>query len=98
MNKASLLKATKEVLEGRYTQAEIDDVLTAFCDVVKEEVKTMEKGDKITLNGLGSFSVKDVPRREGVTQLGEHKGEKWVKEAHKEPVFKLAKAFKESLM
>lgn len=92
MKKAEMIKKVSEV-SGCY-QKDVDAVLEAFGTVV---LKTLDENreEKITLPGVGTFSVKNVPEREGTVMLGENKGSKWVKPAHDEICFKISKSVKE---
>lgn len=92
MNKTEMIKNVADRVEG-ISQKDVDAVLAAYVDVVKNTL-TKDKDEKITLPGIGTFSVKHVPERTGVVQLGESKGSSWTKPAHNELVFKIAKSVK----
>lgn len=93
MNKTDLIKNVTDRIEG-VSQKDVDAVLAAYVNVVKDAL-TKDKDEKVTLPGIGTFSVKHVPERAGVVQLGESKGSTWTKPAHDELVFKIAKSVKE---
>jgi len=92
MTKAEMIKRISEI--SGTSQKDIGAVLDALTSVVEDVVKA---DDKVTLPGLGIFSVKDVPERRGKILLGDRVGEEYVVAAHKEPKFKMSKSFKEIL-
>ncbi len=96
MTKAEMIKEVSSRVEN-VNQTKVDEVLAAYADVVIETV-TKNKDEKITLPGLGTFSVKDVPERRGKILLGDRAGEEYVVAAHKEPKFKMSKNFKNILV
>lgn len=93
MNKTNLIKNVADRVEG-ISQKDVDAVLAAYVGVVKDAL-AKDKDEKVTLPGIGTFSVKHVPERTGIVQLGESKGSTWTKPAHDELVFKIAKSVKE---
>lgn len=93
MNKTDLIKNVANRIED-ISQKDVDAVLAAYVNVVKDAL-TKDKDEKVTLPGIGAFSVKHVPERTGIVQLGESKGSLWTKPAHDELVFKIAKSVKE---
>lgn len=64
-------------------------VVDEFMNVLKEG---LVKEGKVTFAGVMSLETKDVPERTGVIQMGEKKGETWVKPAHKKLIFKTGKS------
>ena len=74
---------TSEVAEA------VMDVYSKFVFGILNE----KRDEKITLPGLGTFSVKHVPERSGVSVLAG--GKEWTKPAHDEIQFKLSKSIKE---
>lgn len=94
MTKAELIKGIGTKVEGT-TLKDIDAILKALAEVVEDVVKA---DDKVVLPGLGTFSVKEVPERRGTIMMGDRKGEEYIVPAHKEPKFKLTKAFKDVLL
>ena len=60
MNKTELVSAMAE--KAGLTKVDAGKALAAFVDTVKEE---MNKGEKVTLVGFGTFSVIDRPARNG---------------------------------
>lgn len=90
MTKVELLKEISA--ETEVNTKEVEAVLAAFEKVVKETLAE-DKVEKVTLPGLGTFKVKDVPERSGVSSLGDKKP--WVKPAHTEICFKLTKSARE---
>lgn len=65
----------------------VADVLSSIGEVIAE---AMVAGDKVTLNGIGTFEVVDVPEKTGVIRMGARKGETYTKPAHKAPKFKMS--------
>ena len=60
MNKGELVAAIAE--ETDLTQKQVEQVVTALLDAVKEQVA---KGEKITLTGFGTFQKRDRKGRTG---------------------------------
>ena len=72
------------------TQKDIDAVLTAFQEVVRENVI---KGENIKMVGFINFEKITIPAKSGVSKLkGVEKA--WTKPAHKEATVKALKSFK----
>ncbi|WP_313069801.1 HU family DNA-binding protein [Lacrimispora sp.] len=92
MNKTDVLKNIAETTE--LSQKNVDDVLAAYANLVKETL-TSNKDEKITLPGLGAFSVKHVGERNGIVQLGDKKGSTWTTPEHDEIRFKISGSVKE---
>lgn len=92
MNKKELLKAISEKTEQ--TQGVIDAIITAYVEVLFETLKA-DKDATVTLPKVGTFKVKHVPEKTGTIMLGDNKGGKWVKPAHDEIAFTIAKSVKE---
>ena len=90
MNKTDVLKKVAENTE--LSQKNVDDVLAAFADLVKETLIS-DKDEKVTLPGLGTFSVKHVSERSGVAALAG--GKAWTKPEHDEIRFKISSSVKE---
>lgn len=90
MNKTDILKKIAESTE--LSQKNVDDVLAAYANLVKETLAS-DKGEKVTLPGLGIFSVKHVSERSGVAALGG--GKAWTKPEHDEIRFKISSSVKE---
>ncbi len=90
MSKTDLLKKIAKSTE--LSQKNVDDVLVAFADLVKETL-TSDKDEKVTLPGLGTFSVKHVSERSGVAALAG--GKAWTKPEHDEIRFKISSSVKE---
>lgn len=92
MKKTDLLSLLSSKTELR--KKDCEDVLKAFAEVVVEKLTDNHK-EKIALDGLGTFKVKDVPERSGTVQLGQNKGATWTKPAHSEITFKMSAKVKE---
>lgn len=90
MNKNEVVTAIVEKVETLKAK-DVETVLVAYADVVIEKLEN-NNAEKVVLPGLGSFKVKDVPERKGVSALGDKK--EWVKPAHREIIFKIAKNVK----
>ncbi len=90
MNKTDVLKKVAESTE--LSQKNVDDVLAAYTDLVKETLSS-DKSEKVSLPGLGTFSVKHVAERSGVAALAG--GKAWTKPEHDELKFKISSAVKE---
>ncbi len=90
MTKAELIKSIG-IKVANVNQKDIGAVLDALTSVDEDVVKA---DDKVTIPGIGTFSVKDVPERRGKILLGDRVGEEYVVAAHKEPKFKMSKSFK----
>lgn len=90
MTKVELLKEIST--ESEVSPKDVEKVLSAYEKFVKE-ILSEEKDEKIPLPGLGTFKVKEVPERSGVSSLGDKKP--WVKPAHTEICFKLTKSARE---
>lgn len=80
MNKTELIKALAE--KTGKSQKEAKAFLEAFESTVQE---TLQKGDKITLIGFGTFDVQAVPGRTG---RNPRTGEPLKIKAKKKPRFK----------
>lgn len=93
MNKAEMIKNVSNKIEGM-TQKDIDTVLSAYVDVIKETLSN-NKDAKVVLPGIGAFTVKHVPERTGIVQMGENKNSTWTKAAHDELTFKISKSIRE---
>lgn len=91
MNKVEFIKKITEVSAEEVTQKQVSAVLTAIESVVRN-VLSENKDEKITLPGLGSFSVKHVAERSGVAALAG--GKEWTKPAHDELKFTISKSVK----
>lgn len=93
MVKNDFITKITEKVDG-ITKKDAGVILEAISEIITD---ALVAGDDITLPNVGKFSVSNVPERTGIVQLGDHKGEKWVKEAHKKPSFKAAKALKDTV-
>ena len=89
MTKAELIKNIANKIEGA-TKKDIDVVIDALTDVIKEAVLA---GDTVTIPEICKISSKDVAERSGVTKLGDVE-KAWTKPAHKEACVKALKSFK----
>ena len=64
MNKTEFIARVAEVAE--LTKVDARKAVEAFASVVVEE---LQKGDKISLLGFGTFSVNEKPARQGINPL-----------------------------
>ena len=90
MNKIDMVKVIAEATE--LSQKNVDDVLKAYADLVKETL-VANTDEKVSLPGLGTFSVKHVGERSGVAALAG--GKAWTKPEHDEIRFKISSKVKE---
>ena len=91
MTKNEMISAVSAHLDD-VTKKTVEEVIGAFADVVVDTL-TDNRDEKITIPGIGTFKVKHVSERSGVTALGDKKP--WTKPAHDEIVFKVSKTVKE---
>ncbi len=89
MNKAELVAAIAEKTELSKKDAEA--ALKAFTDVITEE---LNKGEKVTLVGFGTFEVSERGERTG---RNPQTGAEMVIPASKAPKFKAGKALKDAI-
>ena len=88
MNKGELIAAVAaKGLSKKDAGIAVDAVFDAIADAVA-------KGDKVSLLGFGTFSVKERPAREGRNPAT---GESIKIPASKSPVFKAGKALKDKV-
>lgn len=89
MNKQGLVDVVQDVLGGTKVQAE-----TVVDSIINTIVKTLKKGDEVSISGLGIFSVKARAAR---TARNPRTGETVKVAATKVPKFRAAKALKDSV-
>lgn len=89
MNKAALVDAVNEVLNTTKVQAE-----QVVDTVVESIIKTLKKGDEVSIAGLGIFSVK---MRAARMARNPKTGEQVKVAATKVPKFRAAKALKDAV-
>ena len=89
MNKQGIVEVVHGLLGGTKVQAE--SVVDAIIDSV---VKTLKKGDEVSIAGLGIFSVKARAAR---TARNPRTGEMVKVAATKVPKFRAAKALKDAV-
>lgn len=103
MNKTDVLREMVDRVNDKYvaanvdrkaTQKDIDFVLSAFDEMIKETLAD-NHDEKVSFGSLGSFKVKEVPERRGTILLGDRKGEEYVTPAHSEITFKMSKTAKQ---
>ena len=90
MNKVDMIKNIAS--EADVTNKVAEAVMDAYGKFVLGALNE-NRDEKITLPGLGAFSVKHVPERSGVAALAG--GKEWTKPAHDEIQFKITKSVKE---
>jgi nucleoid DNA-binding protein len=95
MKKNELIKAVQSKVDIEIPQKDVAEVLRGLTEVIEDVVKA---NDSVTIQGIGTFSVKTVPERRGTIMLGERKGEEYVIAEHDEPKFKFSKSFKNILV
>ena len=89
MNKASLVEKVHEALGGTKVQAE--EVVET---IIAEIVKSLKKGDEVSIAGLGIFAVK---KRAARTARNPRTGETVQVPASKAVKFRPAKALKDAV-
>ncbi|MES2059475.1 MAG: HU family DNA-binding protein [Patescibacteria group bacterium] len=89
MNKQSIVEAVHNVLSGTKVQAE-----SVVDTVIESIVKSLKKGDEVSIAGLGIFSVKD---RKARMARNPRTGESVKVAATKVPKFRAAKALKDAV-
>lgn len=78
--------------EGKkFTKKDIDAVIKAYTDCVIENL-TNNRTEKVTLPGIGTFSVKHVNEKSGVAALAG--GKAWTVPEHDEIKFAISKSVK----
>ena len=89
MTKAELISAI--AAKGDYSKKDAEKALAAVTDSITE---ALAAGEKISLVGFGTFSVKD---RAAKTSINPRTKEKINVPAKKVPAFKAGKAFKDAV-
>jgi len=89
MNKADLAQKVQDILGGTKTQAE--EVVQTLIDTI---VDTLKKGEEVSVAGLGIFSTKMRPARQG---RNPRTGETIQVSAMRTPKFRAAKALKDAV-
>lgn len=89
MNKANLAEEVQKVLNGTKVQAE--EVVNVVFDSI---VKSLKKGEEVSVAGIGIFSVKQRAARQA---RNPRTGESISVAAMKVPKFRAAKALKEAV-
>jgi DNA-binding protein HU-beta len=89
MTKAELIE--KMANDSNISKAEAGRALASFVEGI---VKTLKKGNKVTLTGFGTFSVAKRAARKG---RNPQTGETIKIKASKAPKFKAGKSFKDSI-
>ena len=89
MNKAELITAMSE--KTQLSKRDTEKALVAFIDTVTE---TLQKGDKVSLVGFGTFEARERAARDGINPRTKQKMKIL---ATKTPSFKAGKAFKDVL-
>lgn len=89
MNKQAMVEMVHEMIGGTKVQAEqvVDGIVNAI-------IKTLKKGDEVSIAGLGIFSVKPRAAR---TARNPKTGETVNVPATKVPKFRAAKALKDAV-
>ncbi|MBP5732548.1 MAG: HU family DNA-binding protein [Lachnospiraceae bacterium] len=89
MNKAEMIAAIAQ--EAEFSKKDAEKALTAFMEIVTKE---LQKGEKVSLVGFGTFEVSKRAAREGRNPATN----KTIKiPASKAPKFKTGKALKEAV-
>ena len=96
LKKAELLANTRTIAQENgvtLSKQDVDVVVKALYEAITQAVKD---GYTCKINEI-TYSIKEVPERRGVIQLGDKAGQEWVKPAHKEVAVKVSKVLKELL-
>ncbi|BAL80329.1 HU family DNA-binding protein [Caldisericum exile] len=89
MNKPELITAVAE--KTGMKKKDVEAMLDAFIDVVKE---TLKKGDKVALIGFGTWATRERAKRNGVNP---RTGKKISIPAKVVPYFKVGKELKDAV-
>ncbi|MFZ7121665.1 MAG: HU family DNA-binding protein [Eubacteriaceae bacterium] len=89
MNKAELVSVLTE--KSGLTKKDNEKVLNAFIETISEE---LQKGEKVSLVGFGTFDVRERAERKG---RNPKTMEELIIPASKAPGFKAGKALKEAV-
>lgn len=89
MTKDLLLKEIANRVEGA-SKADIKVIIDTFEDVIFDTLKA-DSSEKIKFGKLGTFSVKEVPAKDGISAIN---GKPWHTDEHKEIAFKMSKTNK----
>ncbi len=89
MTKAELINLIAE--KGEYSKKDAEKALSTVIDSISE---TLEKGEKISLVGFGTFEVRDRAAKEAINPLTK---EAVHVPAKKVPAFKAGKALKDAV-
>ena len=89
MNKNELVEAI--ALSTEITKTDVDKVVTSLTEVITDE---LEKGDRVSLKGFGTFEVRSRSERTG---RNPRTGETLVIPASKVPAFKVSSALKKAV-
>lgn len=87
MNKAELVNVIAQ--KGGYTKKDAEKALTSFIGAVTD---SLEKGEKVTITGFGTFEVRDRAAKMSINPATK---EPINVPAKKVPAFKAGKALKE---
>lgn len=90
MIKNDMIKAVAS--EAEVSNKVVEAVMDAYGKIVLGALSE-NKNEKITLPGLGAFSVKHVAERSGVAALAG--GKEWIKPSHDELKFTISKSVKQ---
>ena len=91
MKKSELIKMISE--NSGIKQNDVGVVLSTLTNVIIETLKN-DRTEKITLDSLGAFKVKNVSERKGINFLGSKAGKEYCIPAHDEISFKINKNIK----
>lgn len=89
MNKVELIEAIASKIN--LTKKDTENVINSFKDVV---INTLQKGDKVTLTGFGSFEARLMKSRSGVNP---QTGAKIIIPTTTVPKFRAGKSFKDAI-
>lgn len=89
MNKKQFIKAVAD--KANFTQKDAGIAFEAIAETIAE---TLKEGEKISIDGFGTFEMKQRAQREGINPKTK---EKITIKACKSPVFKFGTSFKKTV-
>lgn len=89
MNKKDLIEIVSQ--KARLTKKESEEIITIILESI---IKAVSEGEKVTLVGFGSFTLRERQAREG---RNPKTGEKIYIPSVRVPVFSVGKFFKDSI-
>ena len=94
LKKAEVLTQVRTICEEQGLFLSKQNVETVVGALYKAISNALKEGYTCKINEV-TYSVKEIPERRGIIQLGDKTGQEWVKPAHKEVSIKASKSLKE---